>query len=275
MNLQSYIEKLKVIIWEIEDNNTIISEHNRNAQIGNIGSAAAYLLTSNSDSKSTRTIGQVGAVAGLMYSASERNKSNSYRTISANSLLRSIPEIFNTQSLSTYTSCKNSSLKQEFLSCVLTYTSYLDDFVLEQAKSLQSKHLMSRRNLNKALNLTSIDFFSGKYQILLFLSKIDNSIHVNFFDNLKNQVRQINIPELKKEFNYHRGLILTSALLLITGVSISSQLLLGLSVLLMFGTYVSSAFRSFFPEHRKLHLARQQFFKHLKVYTKISTIKYY
>lgn len=275
MSLQIYTEKLKSIIKDIEDNSGHISEHNRNARIGNIGAAAAYILTSNSDNKSTRTLGQAGAVAGLMYSATERNKSNSFKQVSASLLIRGVPEVFNTQSFSTFVACSSSSQKQEFLSCALTFSSYFDDFVLEQIKILQSKHLLSNSNLDYALNLTSIDIFSCKNQILTFIQKLDNSIQFNFFNEFKNELRQINIPQLRKEVNYHRALVGFSILLIVIAILVSSQILLFSALALLIVSYVSSSLKSFFSEHRKLQIARQHFFRKLKESTKLSTIKYY
>lgn len=275
MSLQIYTEKLKSIIKDIEDNSGHISEHNRNARIGTIGAATAYFLTSNSDNKSTRTLGQVGAVAGLMYGATERNKSNSFKQVSANLLMRGVPEVFNTQSFSTFVACSSSSQKQEFLSWALTFSSYFDDFVLEQIKILQSKHLLSNSNLDYALNLTSIDIFSSKNEILTFIQKLDNSIQFNFFNEFKNELRQINISQLRKEVNYHRALVGFSILLIVIAISVSSQILLFSALALLIASYVSSSLKSFFLEHRKLQIARQHFFRKLKESTKLSTIKYY
>lgn len=275
MSLSIYTDKIKRIISEIEGNHSQISEHNRNARIGNVGAAAAYLLTSNSDNKSTRTLGQVGAVAGLMYSATERNKSNSFKQRSANELLRGIPEIFNTQSYSTFVACPSASQKQEFLSCALTLSSYFDDFVLEQIKIIQSKHLLSKQNLDYVLNLVSIDLFHGKNNILSFFNKLDKSIEANFYDDLRSDLRQIDIPQLKKEVNYHKAFIGVSIILLILGISLSSQIILVLAIVLLSVSYISSTFKSFFPQHRKLQSARQKFFKQLRESTKLSTIKYY
>jgi hypothetical protein len=192
-------QNLENIINQIENNNVEISSHDSNARVARTGAAAAYLLTNNSKNQTTRTLGQVAAVGGLVYGSNQKNKSNELKDKNLQSINNAVSLICN-NSLNSFRSENNIQNKSNFLSKVLSISSYLDSFVLNNCNSINSKNIIFLSGQNLLMSLENHDIFFLKLKLNTFLNGIDSSIcKNNFINQYRQSNRSIDKNKLKNE----------------------------------------------------------------------------
>jgi hypothetical protein len=76
MSLQSNLFQLENLVINIETLTLKMNSHFENANTSSVAAAATYLLTSNAKNNTVRTLGQIGAIGGFLYSGNQRNKAN-------------------------------------------------------------------------------------------------------------------------------------------------------------------------------------------------------
>lgn len=261
MQLRNHLQELRQVIRSIENNNDIIRGHNRNANYGNIGAALAYGLTSGSNSKTTRTIGQLGALAGLVYSGQERGKARNVQNDNLYILKSRIDQIFNDSIVSLVKSETDSSCKSEYLSLCLSFASYYDYYLLKYIRQLESKTFLTESNRSLLFHLDKIDLFVYKRKMLIFFSRFDNKVSDKIFLDYQLNLKKINIQVLKSEnvwvFSIYSILLLSTILLFYQG-----QQTIGIIGVILIGVfYLSNTYFPFFNENRKAQKFKLQFLK--------------
>ena len=165
--LQLYTQKFSEIIRLIESNNIDISSHNSNKRIAHTGAALSYLLTNNSKSQTTRSLGQVGAVGGLLYGSTEANKSNTLRNKNFQQVSEVI-EIISKPSFNAFQIERNSENRRLFLMKMLTISGYLDDYVKKYCSSVSTKNFLGSSGQTLLMNLQNQEIFYLKLKLNSF-----------------------------------------------------------------------------------------------------------
>ena len=197
--LQSYTQKFSEIIRLIESNNIDISSHNSNKRIAHTGVALSYLLTNNSKSQTTRTLGQVGALGGLMYGSTEANKSNTLRDKNFQQVSEVI-EIISKPSFNAFQIERNSENRRLFLMKMLTISGYLDDYVKKYCSSVSTKNFLGSSGQTLLMNLQNQEIFYLKLKLNSFFNKVDNSkCNGDFVNKYIQKNSNLNKKILKKE----------------------------------------------------------------------------
>lgn len=197
--LVSILQELSDIIQTIEGKNLEMNRYNSNATISNIGAAATYFLTNNSKNQTTRTIGQVAAVGGLIYGSNQKNKASEIKSTIYNLLKQAIEKIDNLP-FDSFLREANPETKRFFLQKTLTISSYFDKYVEEYASSLKTSSALRPNKQNILMTLNNQEVLYFKIKLLGFLNKIDHSIfdaqHLHFYQR---DLAFINKEKLKNE----------------------------------------------------------------------------
>ena len=274
MQLRNHLQKLRQVIQSIESNNDVIRGHNRNANYGNIGSALAYGLTSGSNSKSTRTIGQLGALAGLVYSSKERGRARNVQNDNLYILKSSIDQIFNDSIVSLVKNETDFSCKSEYLSLCLSFASYYDYYLLKYIRQLESKTFLTESNRSLLFHLDKIDLFVCKRKILNFFSRFDSKVSTKMFLDYQLNLRNINIQVLKGEniwvSSTYSILVVSTILLFYLG----QQTIGIIGIILISVFYLSNIYFPLFSENRKAQNFKLQFLKEIKKLCNLGEIKF-
>lgn len=268
------IQNLTNIINQIENNNVEISSHDSNARIARTGAAAAYLLTNNSKNQTTKTLGQVAAVGGLVYGSNQKNKSNELKNKNLQSISNAI-NIISNNSLNLFQSEINIENKRNFLNKVLSISSYLDIYVLNYCNTIKSKNIIFSNGQNLLMSLENQEIFFLKLKLNTFLNRIDNSICKNNFINQHIQSnRSIDKNKLKNE-----GIIILACIItcLLIGFIISqnSQSLFGAFLIVAAPIiYLIHTFFPFLEESKKLKSNSKYFTNEIAKTTSINNINF-
>lgn len=275
MSLHIKTLELKSLIQKIEENNIRIQSHNRNANYGNIGAVLAYTLTSGSNSRTTRTLGQIGALGGLVYSGSERNKGNNLGLENLLSLKQNADSIFNNSVLTLFKNEYSSTSKSEYLSLCLTYASYYDQYLLKYISKLEVKSFLGEKNRSLLFNLEKIDLFTYKEKMLKFFSGIDRSVNTRAFSDYKTDISLVDISKLKNEC-----MVLTVSLFSLGALGglffyFQNQFLGVLSLVLLILIFLSMIYLPFLPETKKAQNLKFKFLNAIKKNCNLKELKFY
>lgn len=275
MNLLiSLTNELTGIIQAIEGKNLEITRHNSNATMSNLGAAAAYFLTNNSKNQTTRIVGQVAAVGGLIHGSNQRNKASEIKSSNYNLLKQAIEKILNLP-FDSFRREANPETKRFFLQKTLTISSYFDKFVEEYASSLKTNSALSSNKQNILMTLNNQEVFYYKIKLLDFLKKIDHSIfdtqHIHFYQR---DLALINKEKLKNESYLMLGLIFFLSALGFVFI-LSSTGFSGLFFLISALTlYLIHTFYPFLNQTKKLKLNANRFVNEILKTVSINRLNY-
>jgi hypothetical protein len=275
MNLLiSLTNELTGIIQAIEGKNLEITRHNSNATMSNLGAAAAYFLTNNSKNQTTRIVGQVAAVGGLIHGSNQRNKASEIKSSNYNLLKQAIEKILNLP-FDSFRREANPETKRIFLQKTLTISSYFDKFVEEHASSLKTNSALSSNKQNILMTLNNQEVFYYKIKLLDFLKKIDHSIfdtqHLHFYQR---DLALINKEKLKNESYLMLGLIFFLSALGFVFI-LSSTGFSGLFFLISALTlYLIHTFYPFLNQTKKLKLNANRFVNEILKTVSINRLNY-
>lgn len=274
LKLYSQIQHLDDIINQIQNNNVEISSFDSNAKSAMTGAAAAYLLTNNSKNQTTRTLGQLAAVGGVVYGSNQRNKSNELKYKNLQLLSNSI-QIMNNNSLTSFQSETNFQTKHNFLLKLMAISNYLDSYVLNYCNSIKSKNIIFSNGQNLLMSLEIHEIFYLKIKLNAFINRIDSSICKNSFVHNYTQLnRSIDANKLKSE-----GIIIMTIIILclLAGIAIiqNSNISTGTFLLLMAPIiYFIHTFFPFLKESKKLKSNSKYFINEITKTTSISNINF-
>lgn len=269
-----HTQNLDNIINQIENNNVEISSHDSNARVARTGAAAAYLLTNNSKNQTTRTLGQVAAVGGLVYGNNQKNKSNELKNKNLQSISNAVNLISN-NSLNSFQSENNIQNKRNFLSKVLSISSYLDSYVLNYCNSIRSKNIIFLNGQNLLMSLENHEIFFLKLKLNTFLNRIDSSICKNNFINQYIQSnRTIDKNKLKNE-----GIIISAIIIacFLIGFIILQNSQSSFGTFLILAAPIIYLIHTFFPflkESKKLKTNSKYFTSEIAKTTSITNINF-
>lgn len=273
-NTLTISNELSRIIQLIERNNIDISSHKSNARTANFGSAAAYLLTNNSNNQTTRSIGQVAAVGGLLYGNNQRNKSTDLELRNFNYLKNAIENLLNF-SVETFKRENNSETKRSFLQKLLTVSNYFDEYVKKYSSSVKRKSALTYNSQNLLMTLQNQEVFYYKMRLNEFLKRIDNSILNNNYLQIYNQgLTKINKNKLKKEGYLIIGLIISCFLLGFILIQNSTSVLGPMFFVFALVIYLMHTFYPFLNESKKLKSNANIFVNEILKTVSINKINY-
>lgn len=273
--LTSLTNDLTGIIQIIEGKNSEITRHNSNATISNIGAAAAFLLTNNSKNQTTRIVGQVAAVGGLIHGSNQRNKASEIKFSNYNLLKQAIEKIVNLP-LDSFHRETNPESKRFFLQKTLTISSFFDKFVEEYATKIKTSSTLSSNKQNTLMTLNNQEIFYYKIIFLDFLRKIDHSIfdtqHLDFYQR---DLALINKEKLKNEGYLMLGLIfffsITGFVFILNSTMGFSGFFFLISALIL---YLIHTFFPFLNQTKKLKLNANRFVNEILKTVSITRINY-
>jgi hypothetical protein len=270
----SITNELTGIIQSIENKNLEITRHNSNATMSNLGAASAYFLTNNSKNQTTRIVGQVVAIGGLIHGSNQRNKASEIKSSNYNLLKQAIEKIVNLP-FDSFRSEANPETKRFFLQKTLTISSYFDKFVEEHASSIKTNSALSSNKQNILMTLNNQEVFYYKIKLLDFLKKIDNSIfdtqHLHFYQR---DLALINKEMLKNESYLMLGLIFflsTLGFVFILSSTGFSGLFFLISALIL---YLIHTFYPFLNQTKKLKLNANRFVNEILKTVSITRLNY-
>lgn len=268
--------ELAELLRNIESNNLQISSHKTNASVANTTALAAYLLTSNSKNKATRTIGQVGALGGIIFGSGEKNKAENIKRQNLK-LINNGVELVSVKLQQSFQYEQNQSIKDEFLNNALELSMHLDGIVKEELLRISKMHSLTKSNRSMLLSLQNNPVFRMKLKLNNFFLSLDQSINGSgLLIDYQKSIRSININKLEKESLLMAVFILCCALLgfvfVLVGTATTSVgwLMLVLSFIL----YFSHIFIPWLSETKKLRIAVKSFSENMNKMTGIQQINY-
>ena len=242
--------------------------------MADIGSAAAYLFTNNSNNQATRSIGQAAAIGGLIYGRSQKNKSSQIKSRNFNYLKNAIQNISN-NSISSFRTEVNLENKRLFLQKVLAISSYFDEFIKEYASSVKRKSALTSNSQNLLMMLNNQEIFYYKIKLNSYLKQIDNSIYDTSHLQIYNRdITKINKTKLKNESYLMIALIISSIILCFI---FSQNSYGGLSMFFLISAvalYLVHTFYPFLEESRKLKSIANQFVNQILKTVPITNINF-
>lgn len=257
MSLSISINQLESCVIEIESQLIQVDNHNSNANMASAGSIAAYFLTNDSKNKTVRTVGQVAAVGGMIFSANQRSKANSIESLALLNIGKAInlierdckPHIRNERNID--------SIKS-FLELLLRCGASIDVIFKKTSNKLKWTGHLGKKNQEVLLNVNQIDIIYKKLRYNETLNFIDRQIGVND-PSVKfiSATRLIDKEKMKKEGLWIRVAII---LLIITGALLTNQNNIGQYFFIAaIALWAFNHFFPIFPETKKLRIAVSNF----------------
>lgn len=257
MSLSVSINQLESFVIEIESQLIRVDSHNSNANMASAGSIAAYLLTNDSKNKTVKTIGQLAAVGGMIFSANQRSKANSLESLAILNIGKAI-NLIESDCKPYIRNERNIDSIKSFLKLLLRFGACIDVIFKKTSNKLKWTGHLGKKNQELLLNVNQIDIINKKLRYNETLNFIDRQISVNDpgvkFISATNLIDK---EKLKKEGLWIR---VTIILLIITGVLLTNQNNIG--PYLIIGAIALWAFNHFFPifpETKKLRTAVSDF----------------
>ena len=264
-NLQTHTTKLEHKLSLIVSNNNKINSHESNKRYANSAAALSYLLTNNSKNQTTRTIGQFGALGGLLYGGNQANKSLMLKQENLKYISDAIEDVC-ISSRSSFLCEVSKENKHLFLTKVLYLSNYLDTYVKNYCSEINMKNLFTTRNRETLMNLYSQEVFFLKLKLNSFLNNIDNAkFSDKFVNNYSNKINKINIQNLKKENNIVLTILITSII-----IGFYQPLFFALALIL----YLIHTFVPFLRESKMLKLNSKYFTNEIIKTTSITSFNF-
>lgn len=257
MSLLISINQLESCVIEIESQLIQIDNHNSNANMASAGSIAAYFLTNDSKNKTVRTVGQVAAIGGMIFSANQRSKANSIESLALLNIGKAINII--ERDCKPYIRIeKNVDSIRSFLEILLRYGATIDVLLKKTISKLKWKGHLGKKNQDILLNVNHIDIINKKLRHNETLNFIDRNIRINDpAVKFTMQTKAIDKEKLRKEGIWIRASVI---LLLITGVILQNQNSFGQYLFIAaIALWALNHFFPIFPETKKLRSAVSDF----------------
>ena len=250
MNLINSINLLENCVIEIESQLIQIDSHNNNANMATAGSAAAYFLTSDSKNKMVKTIGQVAAIGGVIYSANQRNKANSIESIATLNIGKAI-NIMERDCKPYIRNEKNIDTIRTFLEMSLRLGASIDVFLKKTINKLRWTGHLGKKNQAILMHIYQIEIINHKLKHNNTLNFIDKNIQINDpsvkFISL---INKLDTEKIKKEGLWMRIIILS---LITIGALLANNNNLGQYLIFSgLGLWVINHFYPIFSETKKL-----------------------
>jgi len=251
------LNQLETCVIEIESQLIQIDNHNSNANMASAGSAAAYFLTSDSKNKMVKTIGQVAAIGGMMYSANQRSKANSLESIATLNIGKAInllerdckPYIRNEKNIDTI---------RTFLEMTLRLGASIDVILKKTINKLKWTGHLGQKNQSVLLNVYQIDIINKKLKHNNTLNFIDHNIRlIDPSVKFSNQTNSIDKEKMKKEGLWIRLIIFS--LIIIGGILANQNDAGQYFIFAGLGLWAFNHFFPIFPETKKLRTAVKTF----------------
>lgn len=257
MYLTNALNQLESCVIEIESKLIQIDNHNTNANIASAGSAAAYFLTNDSKNKMVKTIGQVAAIGGIMYSANQRSKANSLESIAILNIGKAVNII--ERDCSPYIrNEKNIDTIRTFLEMTLRLGASIDVILKKTINKLKWTGHLGQKNQSVLLNVYQIDIINKKLKHNNTLNFIDQ--HINLTDPSVKLIRltnSIDKEKLKKEGLWIR--IIIFSLIIIGGILANQNNIGQYFIFAGMGIWAFNHFFPIFSETKKLRNAVSTF----------------
>lgn len=270
-----HIDALDSMLRDIEANNQKIISHKNTARLATTGAVIAYLFTNDSKSKTTKTLGQVASVGGLLYRSSEINKAKQVEVQNLEILKKATHKI-TSYGYEDYKIERNVNHKNEYLTKVLHISHHLDMAINKENKRILRLSTLLEKNRIRLMNLTSEIPYDLKLQLLENLREIDPSIKGdNIVTNYNSNIGKININEVKKESIMMLASI--TAILMIGVVFVFNEAYAGWGLIILIISFILYIVHTFFPwlsETRKLRDSIIKFIGEFENVQSIKTIKY-
>ena len=270
-----HIDALDSMLHDLEANNQKIISHKNTARLATTGAVIAYLFTNDSKSKTTKTLGQVASVGGLLYRSSEINKAKQVEVHNLE-ILNNATHKITSYGYEDYKKERNANNKNEYLTKVLHISHHLDMAVNKENKRIVGLSTLLEKNRIRLMNLPNEIVYNLKLQLLENLREIDPSIKgENIVTNYNNNIDKINNDKLKKE----TIMILTSIIiiLMIGVVLVFNEAYTGWGFVILIISFILYIVHTYFPwlnETRKLRDSIKTFFNEIENVQSITTIKY-
>lgn len=251
------INQLESCVIEIESQLIQVANHNSNANMASAGSIAAYLLTNDSKNKTVRTVGQVAAIGGMIFSANQRSKANSMESLALLNIGKAI-SIIERDCKPYIRNERNVDSIRNFLELLLRCGKSIDVIFKKTSNKLKWTGHLGKKNQEVLINVNQIDIINKKLRYNETLNFIDRQIRVN--DPCVKFIAatsSIDKEKLKKEGLWVRIIILS---LFITGAILANQNNIGqYFIITAFAIWALNHFFPFFPETKKLRAAVSDF----------------
>lgn len=259
--LEGYTIKLAEIIQNIESNELQIKSHKTSASVANTIALASYLLTSNSKNKITRSVGQIGAVGGLIYGSGETSKAKSLKEYNLQLIASGVRLIMDEASKS-YRSERVLEVRGDFLKEVLKLSLCLDLYVKEHLSVIRRMNSLTRNNRRRLMNLDDEPIFKLKLALNDFLLSVDESlVRDKIVSDYKFAVRGLVIKTVEKE-SFLALVIIFGCLLAGLFVVFKEKGAQNVGVVLLMLSVVFYSMHTFFPvfaESRRLRRSVKNF----------------
>jgi len=263
MSVKAVIQKLEPILTGIEMNSVQADVHGSNARTANTIAALSYLFTSNSKNSTTRTIGQVAAVGGLVYGNSQRNQENAYQQKNTILIGQAI-NLIEREGIVIIRQERNVDVIRQFIDLNLKLGHQLDMILGRYISSLSFKGHLGKPNIQLLFNLNNIDLISYKLRLNKIFQLLDSGKQIGNLEQDFIQSRQyLNVDKIIREGLIARGIILG---LVIGGLVLiqrdgQSGVYIFLCGLLF---WLANQFFPLFPETRKLRGVVRSFIGNIK-----------
>jgi hypothetical protein len=220
MSLQSNLAQLENLVINIETRTLKMKSHFENANTASIAAAATYLLTSNAKNNTVRTLGQIGAIGGFLYSGNQRKKANNIEELVIQNVTSGISMIESGFMLH-LKSERDQFVIRKFLELVLRMGRSFDPIIERNISKVGYIGLLGGRNQQNLLSLNQYEVFNIKLKYNKIIHNIDREINLNHVENnYLLAVKQIDKVKLIREGSYMRAIILTLG---IVGIILSQK----------------------------------------------------
>jgi len=257
LNLINSLNQLETCVIEIESQLIQIDNHNSNANMASAGSAAAYFLTNDSKNKMVKTIGQVAAIGGMMYSANQRSKANSLESIATLNIGKAInlierdckPYIRNEKNIDTI---------RTFLEMTLRLGASIDVIIKKTINKIKWTGHLGQKNQSVLLNVYQMDIINKKIKHNNTLNFIDHNIRlIDPSVKFINETNSIDKEKMKKEGLWIR--LIVFSLIIIGGILANKNDVGQYFIFAGLGLWAFNHFFPIFPETKKLRTAVKTF----------------
>lgn len=160
-----HIDALDSMLHDLEANNQKIISHKNTARLATTGAVIAYLFTNDSKSKTTKTLGQVASVGGLLYRSSEINKAKQVEVHNLE-ILNNATHKITSYGYEDYKKERNANNKNEYLTKVLHISHHLDMAVNKENKRIVGLSTLLEKNRIRLMNLPNEIVYNLKLQLL-------------------------------------------------------------------------------------------------------------
>jgi len=234
-----------------------MNSHFENANTASVAAAATYLLTSNAKNNTVRTLGQIGAIGGFLYSGNQRKKANNIEELVIQYVTSGISMI-ETGLIVHVRSERDPNVIRKFLELVLRMGRSFDPIIERNISKVGYIGLLGGRNQLSLQSLNQFEVFNIKLKFNNIIHNIDRQINLNHVENnYLLAVKQIDKVKLIREGSYMRAIVLTLG---IVGIILSQKWELGIYI--TFAGVALWIFNHFFPfgtESSKLKKAVKRF----------------